>query len=273
MTELRSTRPIVNGYRHWLVQAGPSGALPIILLHGFPFSHRQWLPQLDALSGEFRVVAYDLRGLGRTEVGDGQYTIEAYVDDLFGVMDHLGLDRAVICGLSMGGYVALRAAERGGDRLRGLVLCDTRSGGDSNEGKVGRAQAMSSVRHEGLVAFGDALLPKVLGPTTLGERPAVVREVQDMIHEQRVVGVCGALLAMAARTDTTEGLHQIGVPTLVVVGEEDTLTPPAQSREMAARIPDSEVAVIPAAGHLSNLENPDGFNAVLLPFLGRIERP
>ncbi len=273
MTEMRSTRPVVNGSRHWLVEAGPDDGLPLVLIHGFPLSHVLWLPQLEAFSGRFRVAAYDLRGLGRTEVGDGQYTMEAYVDDLLGVMDHLSFDRAVLCGLSMGGYVALRAVERAPDRVRGLILCDTRSGADTNAGKVGRAAAIEQVKRDGTAAFARDFLPKVLGPTSLGQRPEVVRTVEQMMAEQRVPGVIGAQLAMAGRTDTTEALHQVVVPALLVVGEEDTLTPPAQSREMAARIPESELVLVPDAGHLSNLENPDGFNRPVLEFLDRLATP
>ena len=123
------------------------------------------------------------------------------------------------------------------------------------------------LKAEGVGAFAEEFLPKVLGQTTLGDRPEVVREVERMLTDQRATGLVGAQLAMAGRTDTTEALHSIRVPTLIVVGEEDTLTPPAESREMAARIPDSELAVITDAGHLSNLENPEAFNAAALAFL------
>lgn len=273
MTETRSTRPILNQYRHWLVQAGPRGGLPVVLVHGFPFSHAQWRPQLDSLSESCHVAAYDLRGMGRTEVGDGQYTMETYVDDLFGLMDHLGFDRAVVCGLSMGGYVVLRAVERDPGRFLGLILCDTRSAADSDEGKIGRAEAIEALKRDGPEAFGEGFLPKVLGPTTLGSRPEVVGAVQGLMAGQRVPGLVGAMLAMASRTDTTDALHQVTAPTLVVVGEEDTLTPPAQSREMAARIPEAELVVIPEAGHVSNLENPDAFDRAVLPFLARIADP
>jgi len=271
MTELRSTRPVLNGYRHWMVESGPSTGLPVVFVHGFPFSHAQWAPQLEAFSHRYRVAAYDLRGLGRTEVGDGQYTIEGYVDDLLAALDHLGHDKAVICGLSMGGYVALRAVEREPDRFLGLVLCDTRSGADSNEGKVSRANAARDLKSSGTERFLNAFLPLVLGPTTLGERAQVVEAVERMVREQRVTGLVGAQMAMAARTDTTEALHRITVPTLILVGEEDTLTPPAQAREMAARIPEADLVVVPAAGHVSNLENPEAFNAALGEFLERLE--
>jgi len=196
--------------------------------------------------------------------------MESYVDDLIALLDHIGEKRVVVCGLSMGGYVALRAIEREPTRFGGLVLCDTRSGSDSDQGKIGRADAIRALKADGLAPFSESLLPKLLGPTTLGGRPEVVGIVQGMVVEQRVRGVIGALLAMAARTDTTESLHQINVPTLVVVGGEDTLTPPAQARELAARIPDAELEVIPDAGHLSSLENPAAFNEVLGAFLERL---
>jgi 3-oxoadipate enol-lactonase len=271
VTELRSTRPVLNGYRHWLVEAGPKTPSVVVFLHGFPFSHAMWAPQLEHLVDRYRVVAYDLRGMGQSEVGDGQYTIESYVDDLVALLDHLGEERVVVCGLSMGGYVALRAVEREPERIRGLILADTRSGADTDEGRIGRADSIRALKRQGLTPFIESFLPKVLGPSTLGTRPAVIAAVEEMVKNQRVTGLAGALLAMAARTDTTESLHAIRVPTLVLVGEEDTLTPPAQSREIAARIPDAELQVIPSAGHLSNLENPKAFNAALTTYLDRLD--
>lgn len=253
-----------------VVDIGRREGLPVVLVHAFPLAHRMWEPQLAALSNGFRLVAYDLRGFGESEVGDGQYTMELLVDDLLAVLDGLAIERAVVCGLSMGGYIVLRAAEREPARLRGLVLCDTRSEADTDEGKLRRAAAVRKVKREGVAAFAAELTPLVLGPTTRRERPEVEARVRKMIEANSPLGICGAQLAMAARTDTTAALPGIGVPALVLVGEEDPLTPPSASEAMRRRIPGAEMAAIPGAGHLSNLENPEAFNRHLLEFLRRV---
>lgn len=252
--------------------AGPPDGLPVVLVHGFPFDSRMWEPQVKALSGHYRVVTYDVRGLGRSPVGDGQYTMELYVDDLMGVLDSLGLERAVACGLSMGGYILLRALEREPDRFLGAVLCDTRSGADSDEGRIARAESIRSLKAEGHGPFLEGFLPKVLAPATVEEKPGVVEKVETMVRESPIPGMCGALLAMAARTDTTGSLERMRVPALVLVGEEDAITGPDAAREMAERLPRSELRVLPGAGHLSNLESPGEFNRALHDFLERIER-
>lgn len=250
-----------------VVDVGPEDALPVVFIHGFPFSHRMWEPQLRAFSDDFRLVAYDIRGHGQSPVGDGQYTIELFVDDLFGLLDRLEIEEVVGCGLSMGGYVLLRALEREPERFGGVVLCDTRSEADTDEGRLKRVAAIRALKGEGASAYADTFLPLVLAPETLDARPEIVAAVREMIAANPVEGMVGAQIAMAARTDTTDLLRQIEAPTLVIVGERDELTPPATAREMAQRIPGAGVTVVSRAGHLSNLENPDGFNDALRPFL------
>lgn len=259
-----------EGARLYLADRGLREGLPVVLVHAFPLAHRMWEPQLAALSGEFRLVAYDVRGFGESDVGDGQYTMELLVDDLLAVLDGLAIERAVVCGLSMGGYIALRAAEREPARLRGLVLCDTRSEADSDEGKLKRAAAIRKVKREGVAAFAAELAPLLLGPTTRRARPELEARVREMIEANSPAGICGAQLAMAARTETTAALPGIGVPTLVLVGEEDGLTPPSDSEAMRRRIPGAEMATVPAAGHLSNLESPEAFTHHLRDFLRRV---
>lgn len=254
-----------------VMEVGPDDGLPVVFIHGFPFSHRMWEPQLRALSDDFRLVAYDIRGHGESPVGDGQYTMEFFVDDLIGVLDHLEIERAVGCGLSMGGYVLLRAMERQPGRFRAAVLCDTRSEADTDEGRLKRVAAIRRLRREGREAYAGSFLPGVLAPQTLDARPEVVAAVRAMIEANPVEGMVGAQIAMAARTDTTGALERMEVPTLVVVGEGDELTPPGTAREMARRIPGAGVTVISRAGHLSNLENPEEFNEALRPFLEGLE--
>ncbi len=255
-----------------VVVRGPDDAPVLLFIHGYPFSHRMWEAQLEAFSDGWRTVAYDLRGLGGSEVGHGQYTMELMVDDLVAVIDALGLDRVVGCGLSMGGYVLLRALERERHRFRGAVLCDTRSGADDNDGKLGRARAIGALRRDGAEAYARDFAPRILGETTVRERPEVVRAVTSMIASNAVRGMVGAQLAMLSRTDTTAVLSSLEMPVLSVAGEEDTLTPPEVAREIAVAVGENaRVATIPRAGHVSNMENPRAFDEALGAFLEALD--
>lgn len=255
------------GVRLHVDARGPRDGLSVVFIHGFPFHAGMWEPQLDALSYGYRTVAYDVRGLGRSEVGDGQYTMETLVDDLFAVMDGLVNGPAVACGLSLGGYVLLRAVEREPGRFRALVLCDTRSEADSDEGKLKRAESIRRIKAEGVGPFAETFPEVVLGASTLGRRSELVGAVRKMIRASGALGICGAQLAMAARTDTTGVLGRIRVPTLLLFGEEDALTPPAVGEAMARRIRGAELRIVPGAGHLSNLENAEAFTEELCRFL------
>jgi 3-oxoadipate enol-lactonase len=264
-------KAVVDGDEIFYVDAGISKATPIVLIHGFPFSHEMWDPQIEALQKQFRVIAYDLRGHGKSGVGDGQYTLEFFVDDLLGLLDHLKLERAVLCGLSMGGYIALRAVERNPERVQGLILADTQAKADSNEAKLKRAAAIKSVKAMGVKAYAEGFVKSVFAPQTLANNKAAVEKIRGIIQSNSSLGICGGLLALASRTDTTESLPGIKVPTLILVGEHDASTPPSASQEMHNRIPNSEIYVIPNAAHLSNLENSEKFNEHLLDFLGRLQ--
>ncbi len=257
----------INGHSLNYVVQGANNGLPVVFIHGFPFSHRMWGPQLEALPHRCRAIAYDVRGHGDSDVGNGQYTVELFVDDLIGLLDHLAVDRAVVCGLSMGGYIALRAVERHPERFRGLVLCDTRSEADTDEARIKRAGTSAAVRSRGVSAFAEEFVKLVLAPRTLTANTSVVQKVKELITANDPLGVCGTLLALAARTDTTPALPAMNLPTLILVGEHDTLTPPADAQAMARALPDAALHVIPGAGHMSNLENPAAFNEHLLGFL------
>lgn len=264
-------KAVVNGGEIFYVDVGVSKATPIVLIHGFPFSHELWDPQIQVLQKRLRVVAYDLRGLGKSGVGDGQYTLELFVDDLLGLLDHLKIERAVLCGLSMGGYIALRAVERNPERVWGLILADTQAKPDSNEAKLKRAAAIKSVKANGVKAYAEGFVKSVFAPQTFANNKAAVEKIRRIIQSNSSLGICGALLALASRTETTEALSGIKVPTLILVGEHDALTPPSASQEMRNKIPNSEIHVIPNAAHMSNLENSKEFNKQLLDFLGRLQ--
>jgi 3-oxoadipate enol-lactonase len=259
----------INDAHLLVVQHGRSGALPVVFIHGFPFSHAMWQSQIGAVSRQFRAIAYDLRGLGGSSVGDGQYTIEGHVDDLIGLLDHLEIPRAVILGLSMGGYIALRALERNPDRWTAAVLCDTRSEADTNEGRIGRAAAIRTVKKSGSQAFADDFVRKVFAPASFTRVPQAVEMIAGIIARTPPLAIAGTLLALAGRTDTTGSLARITVPTLIMVGEQDTITPPEASRAMHERIARSELHIVPEAAHMSPLENPEFVNSHLLAFLNR----
>ena len=251
---------------------GNRSAKPLVFIHGFPMDHSMWKPQTDYFSKTCFVVSYDVRGLGRSRAEDGQYTLESYVDDLFAVMDGLKIGKAVVCGLSMGGYIALRGMERQPERFSGLVLCDTRSEADSDEAKVKRAGTVGHLKKTGLAGFAQEFVKSVFSRKTLQTRPDFVEAAAGLIRKNSVTGVCGALLALAARTDTTRGLEKISVPTLVLVGQEDKITPPSAAEAMQKKIPGALLRAVPDASHFSNLDNPEVFNGFLDAFFRNIQK-
>jgi len=260
----------INGTTIHYEEHGAQDGMPVVFIHGFPFGMQMWTPQLGVLPTSIRAIAFDVRGHGRSDVGDGLYSIEFFVDDLIGLLDHLNIGKAVIVGLSMGGYIALRAIERHPDRIRGLVLSNTRSEGDPNEGRVKRAATIKAIKRDGVNVFADGFLKAVFGPASFESNPSAVQMIRSIIEQNSPIGICGTLLALAARTDTTASLATIGVPTLILVGEHDTLTPPAASASMHEKIIGSEYHIVPNAAHMGNLENPQFFNEKLFSFLKRI---
>jgi len=243
--------------------AGPA----VLLLHAFPLGLAMWDPQAAALAGSHQVVRFDARGFGGSPPGDGLLTMERIADDAAGVLDRLGIPSAAVVGLSMGGYAAFAMVRRHPERLRALVLADTRAGADSPEARANRAAQAEKVRREGGRAIADAVLPKLLGAASHRERPELVARVRQIIEANPARGITDALAGLAARADSTPTLREIRVPTLVVVGEEDAITPPAEAEILQRGIAGSALAAIPRAGHLSSMENPDEFNRALRSFL------
>ena len=247
----------------------PQGT-PVVFVHGFPFDHTMWEPQMMALPNQFRAITYDVRGHGGSDVGDGQYTIEFFVDDLIELLDHLVIEKTILCGLSMGGYIALRAYERYPQRFKALVLCDTKSEPDTNEGKVKRSATLKTVKSEGVGVFADEFVKAIFAPETFQTLPEVIESIKSTIRSNSPIGISGAALALAMRTDTSGLLSKIQVPTLILVGEHDKLTPPSASEALQRQITGSELHIIRQAGHMSNLENAPAFNKHLIDFLNRM---
>lgn len=242
----------------------------VLLLHAFPLGHFMWDAQSEALAGTQRVVRFDARGFGGSGLGEGPLTMERIADDGAALLDHLGIDRAVVGGCSMGGYAAFAFVRRHPQRLAGLVLQDTRAGADTEEAKANRAALAAKVLAEGSGAAVEAFLPKLLGETTQREQPDLVARVRERILATAPEGIANALHGLAARADSRATLPTIPVPTLVLVGAEDVLTPPAEAALLSAAIPRARLDVIPNAGHLANLENPPAVNAALEAFLARV---
>lgn len=256
----------VNGVE--LAYRDEGAGAPLVFLHAFPLNQTMWDGQVTAFAGRRRVVTFDWRGFGASSAGGGISGMDVLADDLAGLLDELQIGRAAICGLSMGGYAAFAFARRRADRVEALILADTRPTPDTEEGKQGRRDAAELVRQSGPAAIAERMLPKLLGPTTRRDRPQVLSQVRAMIEANRPEGIAQASLGMAEREDATPLLGQLSCPTLVIVGNEDQLTPPSDSEKMSRLIPGARLAVIPGAGHLSNLEQPEVFNRHLAEFLG-----
>ena len=239
----------------------------VLLLHAFPLGGAMWDAQAEALAARFQVVRFDARGFGGSPPGDGPLTMERIADDAAALLDHLGLSRAAVCGLSMGGYAALAMVRRHADRLRALVLCDTRAGADSADQRGARAELAEKVLREGSAAAAEANLPKLLGRTTHQERPQVVAAARAIIEANPPRGIANALYGLAARADSSATLREVRVPALILCGEEDVLTPPAEAEALRAGIAGSRLRLLARAGHLSNMEEPAAFGAALLDFL------
>lgn len=240
---------------------------PLLFIHAFPLGLSMWDPQAEALASAFRVIRFDVRGFGGSPPRDEPLTMDRIADDAAGLLDHLELTAAVVCGLSMGGYAALAFSRRYAHRLDRLVLADTKAGPDSDSARRDRHDLAVKVRFDGPRAAADVLTPKLVGETTLKERPELISRIRRIILANSPAGIAAALEALASRPDSAPSLAAIRAPTLVVCGSEDVLTPLAESEALHRAIPESRLEVIPRAGHLSNLENPPAFNTALSQFL------
>jgi len=240
---------------------------PVLLLHGFPFDRSMWREQAEALGGLCRVIAPDLRGFGESGDAEGAATMEEMARDVASLLDYLRVDRAVVGGLSMGGYVTLAFCRLFPERVSALVLADTRPQPDDEDGKRTREETARRALLEGMEPIFSAMLPKLLTRASVDGDPSLVERVRAMVLNTRPASAASALRGMALRRDQRDLLPLISVPTLIIVGAEDCLTPPSEAELMRRNINGARLRVIEGAAHLSNLERAAEFNSTLSAFL------
>jgi len=263
---VRELRATINGRNVRYLDAGIGW--PVVLLHAFPLNANMWRPQLERVPEGWRFIAPDLRGFGPDATpASGPITLDDMAGDIAALLDELAIDPAVIGGLSMGGYITLALFRRAPERFSGMILADTKAQADTPEGLDGRRKMIALARAEGSAGVAQSMLPKLLGKTTFERRPEIPHKVRAMIETAGTDGIMAAVAAMMGRPDSTSDLARISCPTLVVVGEEDGLTPVTDAVALQNQIARSRLVILPQAGHLSNLEVPDGFALALADFL------
>jgi len=239
----------------------------ILFIHGFPYDHNMWQKQVEELETVYHCISYDIRGLGSSPAGDGQFTMESFVDDVGFIIDELKLDKPILCGLSMGGYIAFRCMERMQDKFSGLIICDSKSEADNNEAKLKRANAIKTINTESVQKFVGDFIPGCFAQSSINNIKIPYKEVLNRSMKFDPAGVKGCQLAMLSRTDTTSYLPQIKIPALLICGEDDRLTPPEIMKLTAEKITNSEFVIVPEAGHMTPIENPKFVNKVITKFL------
>jgi pimeloyl-ACP methyl ester carboxylesterase len=251
---------------------GEASAKVAVLVHAFPLSGSMWEPQFKNVPAGWRLIAPDMRGFGGSTIEQEPESpsMDDYAVDIVDLLHELAIASAVIGGCSMGGYVTfavLRAAPR---LARGLILADTRVTADTSEGRANRRSLLAILDRQGASGIARDMLPKLLGKTTLEQSPTAEANLRRVIKQQATAAIRGAVLRMMNRPDSTATLSSVTVPALIVVGEEDTLTPVADAQKLAAAIPNAELVIIPRAGHLASLEQPEPFNLAMSSFLSRL---
>jgi len=255
----------VNGVSLYYEDEG-SGA-PLLLIHGFPLSSKIWSHQIDGLKADFRVIAPDLRGFGMSEAPLAGYSMDTYADDIAALMTHLGLESAVVCGMSMGGYVLLNLLNRHPERVKGACFMVTRCGADDEAGKARRTALAEEVMITGVKVTADLFSRILFAPGTAATCSELVTEVVGIMQGMKKEGIAGGLLAMRERPDYCSKLAGFTVPSLMIGGEEDQAIPVEESRILAGRLPNASLSIIPEAGHMVMLEQPEAVNSALRSFL------
>lgn len=250
--------------------------VPLLFVHGFPLDHTMWAAQIDALASRARVIAPDLRGFGESPLGpidaSRGVTMEQYADDLAELLESLSIrEPVVLCGFSMGGYVAWQFVRKYTERLRALVQIDTRAAADSDEARAGRLKMAENVAEWGSARVAEMMGPKLFAPQSFQNLPGAVSEVRAVVGRTAPAAIAAAQRGMAARPDMTGFLPRIDVPTLLIAGAHDALIPPAEMKSIAAAIPLAKFVLITDAGHMTTMENPAAVNAALAAFITTLQ--
>lgn len=260
----------VNNLTVSYIDEGHANSPAIIFIHGFPLSKMMWNKQIEVLKENYHVIAYDIRGHGNTDIGNDNFSIDLFVNDLLSLMDALKIDKTILCGLSMGGYIALKAIEKFPERFIGLVLCDTNCSADTPEGKEKRIKTIETIKENGVEKYAGESLKKLFAPESFSKHLDEIAIVREMIINTSKQSLYKTLYALAERAETCTSLHKLKVPVLIIVGKDDELTPPDVALMMHEKIKGSKFHIIENAGHLSNLENSEQFNNQISEFLSSI---
>ena len=248
-------------------QVGPGAT--IIFIHGFPFNKTIWKTQIEQLPEGIGAIAYDIRGFGQSTTDHLFFSIDLFAQDLIELIEELKLDQCILCGISMGGYIALKAFELSKEKIKGLILSDTNCVADSNESKQKRFAAINQLLAGGKKEFTSGFIKNVFSEDTLATKPEVVAYLNEVISGTSDKTICAAHLALASRTDTSKSLSEINVPVLILRGADDKLMSVEQTKQLKEGIRDSELITITKSGHLPNLENPQEFNAAINSYLSK----
>ena len=251
----------------FVLEYGENNLQAVIFIHAFPLCSRMWDSQVKEFEKDFRVVVYDLRGFGYSETSDTNLTIDSHVDDLIEIIDTLKISNPVICGLSMGGYIALRALEMHPGKFKAAILSDTKSDADGNEAKIKRFSQIKQIKSGDRKSFDEGFIKNALAEKNYTGNNELVDFLREMFGWQKDTAVTGTLLTLAARTDTADSLKNINIPVLIINGEEDKIINIDFAKSLNSKIKGSKLAVMKNSGHFPNMENPEEFNKAVREFL------
>jgi len=257
----------INNHKVNYTDEGKYGAPVIIFIHGFPFNMSIWNRQVESLRNYCRVITYDIRGFGNSDAGTEDFTVDLFAKDLISLMDALKIEKTIVCGLSLGGYIALNAYKNYPGRFSALILSDTTCKADTSEAKEKRIKAIENIKTNGAEKYADESIKNLFAPESFNNKVKEIDAAREMIMKTPVQSLCKGLFALSVRTETCSILKKINLPVLILVGEEDIITPPAAAKFMHDKIKSSILEVLEHAGHLSNMENSEVFNNHLMRFI------
>jgi len=260
----------VNNHKLSYTDKGKYGAPVVLFIHGFPLNKSMWNLQIESFTNNCRVITYDIRGFGNSDAGKEDFSIDLFTKDLISLMDALKIDKTILCGLSMGGYIALNAVENYPERFNALILSDTSCKADTTEAKEKRMKAIENITNNGVEKYAEESIMKFFTSQSITDKTEEVDLVKEMILKSSPKSLCDTLRALSVRKQTCSSLSDIKVPVLILVGKEDIITPPAEGQFMHERIKASTLKIIESAGHLSNIENSEEFNYQLRMFVESI---